>query len=478
MAKRKKRNRGGGVPFNPDVDTGTKRPVTARVAVGDVNDKFSDYPSNGLTPRRLARIFREADEGNVRAQMELFEEMEEKDTHLFSQMQTRKLAVTGLDWEVQPFSEDEIDKEIADFIDEQLKGIENFDEVLIDMLDAIGKGISIMELAWTVEDGRNVIEDIEYVHPKKLVWDSTTDELKVCTREYPSGVELPENKFVVHKYKAKSGHASRAGIMRVVSWMYLFKNYDIKDWVSFCEVFGMPLRLVFKEAVAFLKGKRTLTSEEYKMLSDESRAKAFTVSGYTSLEVLQEFLDCLTKAAEEGTTKEQFLEDMNRFLEEHGYEGINPWKCDNIFRTNMQTALNAGHYKSMTDETTMKLRPYWRYRTAGDGHVRESHAVMEGRVYRADDPIWDVWYPPNGFRCRCMVVSLSKKQVERMGLHVETEAPYDVDYSTGEILTKFPDKGFSNNPAKTVWKPDMTNISPELRKMFRERKQPEDGETK
>lgn len=220
MAKRKKRNRGGGVPFNPDVDTGTKRPVTVRVAVGDVNDKFSDYPSNGLTPRRLARIFREADEGNVRAQMELFEEMEEKDTHLFSQMQTRKLAVTGLDWEVQPFSEDEIDKEIADFIDEQLKGIENFDEVLIDMLDAIGKGISIMELAWTVEGGRNVIEDIEYVHPKKLVWDSTTDELKVCTREYPSGVELPENKFVVHKYKAKSGHASRAGIMRVCSYRW------------------------------------------------------------------------------------------------------------------------------------------------------------------------------------------------------------------------------------------------------------------
>ena len=243
MAKKKKRNRNKGTPFNPETDTGIRRPVTARVAVGDVNDKFSDYPSNGLTPRRLARIFREADEGNVRAQMELFEEMEEKDTHLFSQMQTRKLAVTGLDWEVQPFSQDERDKEVADFVDEQLKGIENFDEVLIDMLDAIGKGISIMELAWTVEDGKNVIEDIEYVHPKKLVWDSTTDELKICTGEYPSGVGLRENKFVVHKYKAKSGHASRAGIMRVVSWMYLFKNYDIKDWVSFCEVFGMPLRL-------------------------------------------------------------------------------------------------------------------------------------------------------------------------------------------------------------------------------------------
>ena len=92
MTKKKKRNRNKGTPFNPETDTGIRRPVTARVAVGDVNDKFSDYPSNGLTPRRLARIFREADEGNVRAQMELFEEMEEKDTHLFSQMQTRKLA--------------------------------------------------------------------------------------------------------------------------------------------------------------------------------------------------------------------------------------------------------------------------------------------------------------------------------------------------------------------------------------------------
>ena len=110
MAKKKNRKK---EVFDPRKDTGINRPITARVA-GDINDKFSDYPSNGLTPRRLARIFRAADEGDVRAQMELFEEIEEKDTHLFSQMQTRKLAVTGLDWEVQPFSEALEDKEIAE----------------------------------------------------------------------------------------------------------------------------------------------------------------------------------------------------------------------------------------------------------------------------------------------------------------------------------------------------------------------------
>lgn len=171
--------------------------------------------------------------------------------------------------------------------------------------------------------------------------------------------------------------------------------------------YGLSKDFIFKEAVAFLKRKAVLPDEVYERLSSDSRAKAFTVSGYTSLEVLQEFLDCLTKAAEEGTTKEQFREEMNHFLQDHGYEEIDPWHSDNIFRTNMQTAFNAGHYESMTDETAMKMRPYWRYRTAGDGHVRESHAVMGGRVYRADDPIWDIWYPPNGFRCRCIRAELS-----------------------------------------------------------------------
>lgn len=266
MAKKKKKKQKA---FDPEVDTGQGKPVRARVAVGDVNDKFSTYPSNGLTPKRLARIFRAADDGDVREQMELFEEIEEKDPHLFSQLQTRKLAVTGLDWEVQPFSSSETDKAVADFVDRQLKGFEDLDSIFIDMLDAIGKGVSVMEIEWGIgADGSNVIEDIVYVHPKKLVWNSQTDEMEICTREFPSGITLPENKFVVHKYKAKSGHTSRNGILRVVAWMYLFKNYDVKDWVAFCEIFGMPLRLGKYSQAASEKDKKALMEAIYNLGSD------------------------------------------------------------------------------------------------------------------------------------------------------------------------------------------------------------------
>lgn len=264
MSKKKKNKK----PYEPERDTGQKAPARVRIAAGDVYDKYSSYPSSGLTPVRLAQIFRAADEGDVLLQMELFEDMEEKDTHLFSQLQTRKLAVTGLDWEVQPYSESELDKEIAAFVEQELNGLERLNDIFMDMLDAVGKGISILEIDWDVRDGFNVIQDIEWVHPKKLVWDNMTDELKICTRDFPAGVEFPRNKFVIHKYKAKSGHDSRAGILRVISWMYLFKNYTLKDWVSFCEVFGMPIRLGKYSQAASEDDKRQLMEAIYMIGTD------------------------------------------------------------------------------------------------------------------------------------------------------------------------------------------------------------------
>ena len=87
------------------------------------------------------------------------------------------------------------------------------------------------------------MQDIKTRHQKRFFWDTLDDSFKVRTKDVPEGILLPANKFIVHRYKARSGHTSRAGILRVVAWMYLFKNYDLKDWVSFAEIYGLPLRL-------------------------------------------------------------------------------------------------------------------------------------------------------------------------------------------------------------------------------------------
>ena len=157
---------------------------------------------------------------------------------------------------------------------------------------------------------------------------------------------------------------------------------------------------VFGEALAFLERKGVIRYEDFRKLKEWYRPLAFSVAGYTELEVLNQFLEELKRAIEEGTTKARFQENMDRFLEERGYDGLTPYHADRIFRQNMLTAYSVGHYQQMTDPDVMGRRRYWQYQTAGDGHVRESHAAMDGRVFPADSPVWDIWYPPNGFGCR------------------------------------------------------------------------------
>ena len=228
------------------------RPETREVAVTSIRDRWSQYPSQGLTPVKLAGIFREADQGDVYRQAELFEEMEEKDPHLFSQLQTRKNAVLGLDYDLIPWSESAEDRRIRDFVSDILFNLDSFEEALLDLMDALGKGYALSEILWEVQGGRAVISRFAWIHAKKAIfyepgsdmWAKSLEIPRIVTEAEPiRGEIMPPFKLVYHRYKARSGYDTRAGLLRVCAWMYLFKNYALKDWVSFAEVFGMPLRL-------------------------------------------------------------------------------------------------------------------------------------------------------------------------------------------------------------------------------------------
>lgn len=223
-------------------------------------------------------------------------------------------------------------------------------------------------------------------------------------------------------------------------------------------------KFIFADAISFLEGKAVISFEEYKNLSEEYRALAFSVAKYTQIEVLNEFRSAVIGAIKNGTTMSKFQDDMNEFLETKGYVGLISYKANNIFRTNIQTAYNVGHYNSMNE--VKKLRPYWQYRTTGDGKVRTAHQAMDGKVFFADDPIWNVWYPPNGHGCRCIVISLTENQVKRKGLEVENEVPTKLDLETAELNSILPDKGFRTNPAINKFNPDMKEYPESIRNAY------------
>jgi phage gp29-like protein len=213
------------------------------ISVATIRDRWSTYPSQGLTPVRLAAIFREADNGDMLRQSELFEEMEEKDAHLYSQLQIRKLAVQGLSREILPVAQDSKTKKIAAFCDEVLDSLEELDDILLDLLDSIAKGYSLCEILWDAGKAETGIRALRWIHPKKITfWNSLTPRI-LTDENMVAGVDVPPFKCIFHRYKARSGYDTRAGLLRVCGWMYLFKNYAIKDWVAFAEVYGQPLRL-------------------------------------------------------------------------------------------------------------------------------------------------------------------------------------------------------------------------------------------
>lgn len=224
--------------------------------------------------------------------------------------------------------------------------------------------------------------------------------------------------------------------------------------------------LAFEEAVAYFKDKVPMTAKEYAALIEEARAKAFTVSNVATLDIVQDIYEELLRAIDEGLTVAEFGARINAYIEDKGYLGLTPYRVDNIFRTNIQTAYNAGRYRQQTRPAVAKARPIWIYSAVNDSRTRPSHRAMHGVARRCDDPFWDTWYPPNGYRCRCSVRSASLREVRRRGIKVETGAPPALrELPDGRVVQLLPDVGFEHNPGK-AWQPDMSKYAKRLREQF------------
>ena len=201
--------------------------------------------------------------------------------------------------------------------------------------------------------------------------------------------------------------------------------------------------LPFDEAIDFFRGKVPLTEEAFRALGDQARDRAFTLTGAAGLDMVADVKAELLKALEEGTTLEEFKGSV---LRRKGWDELNPFHAENIFRTNIQTAYEAGRWKQYQE--TADTRPYLQYDAVNDDRTRPTHRAMDGHVARIDDPFWQTWYPPNGFRCRCSTISLSQRDVDRDGLKVSEGLPqYVLDPTTKQpIHAPRPDRGWDRNP--------------------------------
>ena len=212
--------------------------------LGHLAREFATHPSRGLTPSKLAGILQDAEFGQLTAQADLFADMEEKDAHIFAEMSKRKRALLTLDWDiVPPRNASKQEEDDAAWLREVVQDMEDFDDVLLDLLDAIGHGFSAMEIEWQLT-GREWLPGKMHHRPQGWFQLDRATHSELRLRDFtPDGAELQAFGWIMHTHKAKSGYVSRGGLHRILAWPYLFKNYSVRDLAEFLEIYGLPLRL-------------------------------------------------------------------------------------------------------------------------------------------------------------------------------------------------------------------------------------------
>jgi phage gp29-like protein len=188
---------------------------------------------------------REAYEGDAIAYLTLAEEMEERDLHYRSVLDTRKRAVTGLPIRIKAADdEDSRAVEIADDVRQQTKASGFRSTLLKGSMDALGKGYGVVEILWN-KGADKWTSDFKYRDPRFFVYDQTqrnTLRLRDNQDSY-HGIELPPFKFVVHEPTLKAGLQIRAGLAFAAAFSYMCKTFSITDWMTFADRYGLPIRI-------------------------------------------------------------------------------------------------------------------------------------------------------------------------------------------------------------------------------------------
>lgn len=205
----------------------------------------------------------------------------------------------------------------------------------------------------------------------------------------------------------------------------------------------LPLEEVFERfeaALAFFRARTPMPASAFYALTDQARLKAFTVSNVAQMQVVQQVLDSLDHAIDQGQDLESWRKEIGPALRAAWAGDVeNPaWRLQTIFRTNLQTAFAHGRTRQMRDPAVTRLRPFWLFDATVDWRTTEECSARDGVLLPADDPWWRKNQPPIHHGCRSGIRSLRKAQADRRG---------GVNPPDREVELNPPGKGFGAAPS-------------------------------
>jgi SPP1 gp7 family putative phage head morphogenesis protein len=173
---------------------------------------------------------------------------------------------------------------------------------------------------------------------------------------------------------------------------------------------GFAFDLPDDQAARIIGQLTPVTRQIFDGLTATYRRDAFTLAGVSDVRLIQKIRDALGDIAQKGGTAADFHKAVQQLTTESGAADLNAFTLDTAFNTAMQKAYSAGRLEQMREPHMVDALPFWQYWTVGDDRVRPEHAVLDGFLARAIDPVWQKIYPPSGFNCRCSVVPITAEE--------------------------------------------------------------------
>jgi|GEM_PF-3585278 len=198
--------------------------------------------TGGLTPASVSAKLLEADQGRMAALVDLANALRQKDGHLHGILETREVAVQGLKWELElPRKPTKREKKAAQFVEDAIRA---------GVGCAIGQcssapffGYAVTETVYRRSSGYLVPDYFAPVEHRRfirqgstLLWQDQQGQPGVDIRaEYPA-------QFIISRPRVNGDVPCREGLMRVLVWAALFRNWTLTDWLRLGEIAWRPWR--------------------------------------------------------------------------------------------------------------------------------------------------------------------------------------------------------------------------------------------